>query len=57
MPPGSLRRCLDPTIKPVSGLVGEILTVWQRDRNLLRQCSRRNEEKIQIIQELLSETA
>jgi len=57
VPPGALQRCLGPVAKPPSGLVGDALTAWQRDRNRLRECARRNDEKIQIIEELLHEPA
>ena len=55
VPPGSRLRCQGPVPKPKSRLVKNVLVAWQMDRNRLRECLRRNDQKIEVIDKLVSD--
>jgi hypothetical protein len=55
VPPSALEVCEGPVNKPESGKVFDVITAWQEDRNLLRECQDKNEHKIKVINQLISD--
>jgi hypothetical protein len=49
----ALEECLQPSSKPKSRLVKEVLIAWQKDRNRLRDCANKNKIKIDIIKQII----